>query len=273
MSKKKKSSSKKQRKSSKRKPAKKYKVLSLKAAGAYPFNWVAGLFPGLDFRSTFITISGCILLILYLYHGKPFHFFKYFPDLARNLGREKAAMASYIYSHLVSAVVLLIIPLAAITLVFRENPKEWGIKFKGSGKEFKIVVIFYLIFLPFLFIFAQTDSFQDKYPKLKLIKDNGQLFFMYQGVYLIKWIAWEFFFRGYLLFGFAKKYGEAAILFSTMPFVIVHLGKPQGEIFGAIAAGFILCRLALNGRSIFPLVWLHFMVAGTMDFMNCTFYR
>lgn len=51
-----------------------------------PYRWVTSQFPGLDFRSTFITISGCILLILYLYYGKPGHFFKYFPEYAKSLG-------------------------------------------------------------------------------------------------------------------------------------------------------------------------------------------
>lgn len=58
-----------------------------------------------------------------------------------------------------------------------------------------------------------------------------------------------------------------------MPFVVAHWGKPEAEIFGAIAAGFILCRLSLSGKSIFPGMLLHFLVAGSMDFLTCTFWR
>ncbi|MBU1240819.1 hypothetical protein KJ865_13990, partial [Myxococcota bacterium] len=199
-----------------------------------PRRFLARQFPGLDFRETFITISGCVLLILYLYYGKPGHFTKLFPAQAQSMEIRHAAMAAYIYSHLVSFVLLFFIPILLITLIFRDNPRNWGIRFTGSRKEFLIVVLMYLAFLPLLIWISSRAGFQAKYPKLKIIKDNAQLFFLYQGAYLIKWLAWEFFFRGYLLFGFAKKYGEAAILFTTMPFVIVHLGKPQGEIFGAI---------------------------------------
>ncbi len=238
-----------------------------------PKRLVARLFPGLEFRETFITLSGCFLLVLFLYHGRASHFAHHLPDLAGSLSPGQAAMGGYVYSHMVSFVLLFLIPLGLITLVFRENPQQWGLQFTGSRKEFLIVVGMYLAFVPVLVWISSSAGFQSKYPKLKIIKDNAQLFFLYQGFYLVKWLAWEFFFRGYLLFGFARKYGHAAILFTTMPFVVVHLGKPQGEIFGAIAAGFILGRLALSGKSIFPGVWLHFMVAGTMDFLTCTFWK
>jgi CAAX protease family protein len=237
-----------------------------------PYGWVTSKFPELDFKSTVVAISGSIFLILFLYYGKPGHFFKYFPEYAKSMSWQKASMASYIYSHIVSFMVLFLAPILVISLVFKENPLKWGVRFKGTFKEFKIVIIMFLAFVPLLILMSKTSAFQAKYPKLKMIKDSAQLFFLYQGIYLIKWTAWEFFFRGYLLFGFKDKYGEGAILMSTMVFVIVHLGKPQGEIFAAIAAGFILCRLALDGKSIFPGVWLHFMVAGTMDFLNCTWW-
>ncbi|MBN2725244.1 MAG: CPBP family intramembrane metalloprotease [Deltaproteobacteria bacterium] len=233
----------------------------------------AGFFPELEFREVFLTVSASILLILFLYQGKAAGFFKYMPAMAESLSRPHAGLASWAWSHIASFLLLFITPLVIITAVFKEKPSDYGLNIKGTIKEFKIVLILFLLFLPLLIWVSTTPSFQAKYPKLKIIKDNLGYFTIYQMLYLIKWISWEFFFRGFLLFGFKKKYGEGAVLFSTMPFVIVHLGKPQGEIFGAILAGFILCRLALNGRSIFPGVWLHFMVAGTMDFLTCTFWK
>ena len=237
------------------------------------YSWVTSKYPGLDFRSTTVAITGSIFLTLFLYYGKPSHFFRYLPHYASSLSPNRAQLTAYLYSHIVSLLVLLVAPLIVITLIFKESPKKWGIRIAGSSKEFKIVLFMYLAFIPIVILMAQTSAFQAKYPKLKITKDHMNLFILYESFYLIKWVAWEFFFRGYLLFGFAKKYGEGAILMSTMPFVIVHLGKPPGEIFGAIAAGFILCRLSLNGKSIFPGVWLHFMIAGTMDFMNCTWWH
>jgi membrane protease YdiL (CAAX protease family) len=59
--------------------------------------------------------------------------------------------------------------------------------------------------------------------------------------------------------------GSRAVIVSTIPFVIMHFGKPQPEVYGSLAAGFILCWLALRSNSIWPGVLLHWLVATSMD--------
>ncbi len=237
--------------------------------GGWFFRW----FPELDFQSVFVAVVGCAALILYLYHGRPEDFVRMFPQQAKGLAPAKLGLYSYLYSHVAAFVLLMIVPLVLSFFVLRMTPADLGVRVKGAGREFRIVLLLFLAFVPVVILMAQTAGFQAKYPKLPLIKDSFHYFMLYQAAYLIKWLAWEFFFRGFLLFGLYKRYGEGAILFSTMPFVIAHWGKPEPEIFAAIAAGFILCRLSLNGRSIVPGMVLHFLVAGSMDFMNCTFWR
>ena len=235
--------------------------------------WFMKLLGGLDFRSVLVTVTGSILLVLYLYHCKPGHFTVTMPSVAVWVPRKWLPMASFVYSHLASVIVLMAVPLMLNAIILRESPRNWGWRITGTRREFLIVLGIYLAFLPLLIYVAQTPAFQAKYPKLKIIRDSASLFLMYQGFYLLKWISWEFFFRGYLLFGLEKRYGQGAILFSTMPFVVAHLGKPEGEAMGAVIAGLVLGRIALSSRSIFPGVLLHFMVAGTMDFLTSSWWR
>ncbi len=235
--------------------------------------WFHKALPGLDFRSVFVTVTGGLLLVLYLYHCKPGHFAATIPSVAASVPRRWLPMASFVYSHLASVLILMAIPLLLNAIVLRESPRQWGWRITGTRKEFLVVLGIYLAFVPLLVYVAHTPAFQAKYPKLKIIKDSASLFLMYQGFYLLKWISWEFFFRGYLLFGLEKRYGNGAILFSTLPFVVAHLGKPEGEAMGAVIAGLVLGRIALSSRSIFPGVLLHFMVAGTMDFLTSTWWR
>jgi membrane protease YdiL (CAAX protease family) len=238
-----------------------------------PGGWFHHWFPELDFQSVFVAVTGCAALILYLYHGKPEDFVRMFPQYARTLPAAKVGLYSYLYSHVAAFVLLMCLPIMLSWFFLKLRPADLGVRFAGAGREFRIVLLLFLAFVPVVILMAQTAGFQAKYPKLPLIKNSFDYFVLYQAAYLIKWLAWEFFFRGYLLFGLYKRYGEGAILFSTMPFVVAHWGKPEAEIFAAIAAGFILCRLSLNGRSIMPGMVLHFLVAGSMDFMNCTFWR
>ena len=131
----------------------------------------------------------------------------------------------------------------------------------------------WLIFVPVIWYFSSTPSFAAYYPRLKAARADAGLFFLYQAYYLVKWTAWEFFFRGFMLFGFRRDLGASAILISTIPFVIMHVGKPEAEVFSAFVGGMILCAIALKSRSIWPGVIIHSMVATTMDFFASTWWR
>jgi membrane protease YdiL (CAAX protease family) len=89
----------------------------------------------------------------------------------------------------------------------------------------------------------------------------------------VKWIAWEFFFRGFMLFGFGKDFLQRAVLVSTIPFVLMHYGKPELEMASALIAGLVLCFIALRSKSIWPGVLLHWLVAATMDFFAAQWWR
>jgi len=41
--------------------------------------------------------------------------------------------------------------------------------------------------------------------------------------------AWEFFFRGWLLWGLGRKYGTDAIWLQIIPFALMHVWKPEIE--------------------------------------------
>ncbi len=75
--------------------------------------------------------------------------------------------------------------------------------------------------------------------------------------YLPLYIGWEFFFRGFLQFGLKKHYGVAiAILVPAILTVLMHIGKPEGESWGALVGGIYLGLLALRTRSmVYPLLF------------------
>ena len=55
----------------------------------------------------------------------------------------------------------------------------------------------------------------------------------------LRFVALEFFFRGYLLFALEERFGNHAIAVSAMPYAVVHFGKPFPEALGAIISGVI----------------------------------
>ncbi|MEL7029055.1 MAG: CPBP family intramembrane glutamic endopeptidase, partial [Pseudomonadota bacterium] len=64
-----------------------------------------------------------------------------------------------------------------------------------------------------------------------------------------------------------RAFGYYAIAIMTIPYAMIHFGKPMGETFGAIVAGYALGYLALKTRSVAPGIFLHCGVALTMDLL------
>ena len=85
--------------------------------------------------------------------------------------------------------------------------------------------------------------------------------------------AWEFVWRGFLLFGLEEKFGYYAVLIQMIPFVILHNGKPYMETFGAIIGGIALGILAFRTRSFLYCVIVHIGVMFTIDLFSVLRYR
>lgn len=132
-----------------------------------------------------------------------------------------------------------ILPMLVILLLFRDSPADYGFKL-GNWKiglvwTFGVCLVMAII----LYFVAQTPSMQTYYQNRapesigRIIWENG-----------VELFAWEFIWRGFMLFGVAQLLGPGpAILIQAIPFAFMHLGKPEVEtlttIFGGIGFGFI----------------------------------
>ena len=83
----------------------------------------------------------------------------------------------------------------------------------------------------------------------------------------MRFVALEFFFRGFLLFSLEERLGYNAIAVAALPYGLIHYGKPFPEAMGAIVAGAVLGMFALRTRSIAGGALLHIFVATTMDML------
>jgi membrane protease YdiL (CAAX protease family) len=62
----------------------------------------------------------------------------------------------------------------------------------------------------------------------------------YSLFYLLYYLGWEFFFRGYMQFGLRRRLGDwNAILIQTLASCLLHIGKPDTEIFSSILGGIV----------------------------------
>ena len=82
--------------------------------------------------------------------------------------------------------------------------------------------------------------------------------------------AWEFFFRGWLMGAFGRKYGTDAIWLQMIPFALMHVWKPELEVLSTIVGGVFFGILAWRTRSFiwgwllhwFMVAWIVLVAAG-----------
>ncbi len=161
--------------------------------------------------------------------------------------------------------VLLVLPLlaaAALRIPLRALGLSWG----KPNKWLRDIGLLFVIMLPVVLIAAHQPAFRRVYPYFRIARLGLGYFMLGLGVRLVYMFCWEFLFRGWLLFGFERRVGPAAaIAVSTIPFVLMHFGKPMLEVYGSIIAGVVLGIVALRARSFIPAAILHFAVAAALD--------
>jgi membrane protease YdiL (CAAX protease family) len=159
------------------------------------------------------------------------------------------------------------VPLVMIGLYPQRRLEDYGVKLRAPFAYWWVYLLMYLAILPAVLAASQLDDFQRTYPFYRTAP--GESFWpkmiAWEIVYAAQFVALEFFFRGILLHGTRRRLGSYAILVMTVPYCMIHFGKPVQETLGAIVAGVVLGFMSLKSRSIWMGAALHIAVAWTMD--------
>lgn len=222
-------------------------------------------FRDLDRKSTVIMVSSVFLMTFYIYQGSPDFFIEHFSAW---FGKWKYIdWLQHLYQFLGITFFLGLIPYLIIRYGLKESLSAYGVQVGDwkFGVAFTLVAM--AVMLPMNWFSSMDPEFQAEYPLTKLAGRSAFHFLFWELNYLIYYISWEFFFRGYMQLGLKERLGAfTAIMMQTIPSTIIHIGKPEGEMLAAIFGGLLLGALALRTRSIlYPLI-IHWFLGMTMDF-------
>lgn len=158
-------------------------------------------------------------------------------------------------------------PFIIIKFVFKQSFSEYGLGLKGAFKDNKIYLIMLCVMIPLVLFFSTTASFQSRYPFYDLAKGESLYpnMLIWELTYFVQFFALEFFFRGFMLHGTKQRFGFYSVFVMTIPYCMIHFGKPLPETLAAIIAGVVLGTLSLKSKSIWMGVAIHYSVAITMD--------
>jgi membrane protease YdiL (CAAX protease family) len=215
-------------------------------------------------RALVLLLSISVLLTVYQYYGTA-PFFRQHLEVVASPGFPLFNYATY--SFLTCILLLLVVPAFIMKVGFKESLAELGLGWGDWKLGLKVVaVLFPLIALLLIWPTSRQADFQAEYPLYREAGATLSLFMAYEVSYGLYYLGWEFFFRGYMLFGLRKHVGDInAILIQTIPSTLMHIGKPDGEIFAAILAGLLFGLIALRTRSIVYVFLLHWLIGVLLD--------
>lgn len=217
-----------------------------------------------------LWLSIGVLLVLKIYQGDRMYWVEHFAQGLPYDDDYKWNM--WLYHHLSTIVLFAIIPILIVVFVFREKVSDYGLKL-GDWKFGLWATIISFMIMPYLVYRSSLnpEHFQFYHDNFPVVLANSSLtmFALWGLSYLPHYIGWEFFFRGYMLWGLGRKYGWiAGIMIPTILTTLMHIGKPQGETWGALIGGVYMGFLAYRTRSILWPLLFHFYL-GLLNTYFC----
>jgi membrane protease YdiL (CAAX protease family) len=161
-----------------------------------------------------------------------------------------------------------VVPALGVKYVLKRDLRDYGLNLKIEKGFWKLYLQCAAVMLPLVYLVSLTDGFANKYPFLKVY--NGEPYFgsalvVWEVLYFLQFFGLEFFFRGFLVHSLKRALGFYSIFVMTVPYCMIHFGKPMTESFAAIFAGIFLGWLSYKNNNIWLGLLLHCTVALTMD--------
>lgn len=216
----------------------------------------------LSFKESFIFVSVALITFLSMYYASP-NFFRRVFDTSDD------KFFSSLYWFSADGFLMFIIPVLLIPIVLKGRLSDFGFRLGDYRFGLKSSLLFVIVMLPFLWIASGSESFARTYPQGgPYVRENIDVLLYYElfvGFYMF---AWEFFWRGYMLFGLKEKFGYYAIFIQMVPFFILHRGKPDIETFASIFAGLVLGIQAWRANSFIYCFLVHWSVMIFVDVIS-----
>lgn len=165
---------------------------------------------------------------------------------------------------------VVLMPLIVLQRWFPEQPGFWGLTVRNV--RWWPYGLMLLIMVPLIVYAGTQPDFLAAYPRLKQIafiashtEHFGWYQLLYEVSYGIDFVTIELFFRGFLIFAFARYAGAAAILPMAVFYCSIHFGKPLLECVSSFFGGLILGIVAHRTQSIIGGLAVHLGIAWMME--------
>jgi membrane protease YdiL (CAAX protease family) len=228
----------------------------------------SGLFSGENRKPTLILLWVPLLLTTWKYYGSKGFYLQHLAPYGSFVG--DPAQAAEIYAFASALLLLGVVSLLIIKFVFKEPLRNYGL----TLGDWRFSLLALAVLLPVMAVISYPSSkdpqFLAEYPLFKGAGASAAAFAWHAIAYLFFYIGWEIFFRGFMQFGLREKFGDwFALLIQTGFACIVHIGKPDGEIYSSILGSLIWGLVAFRSRSLLTPILTHWVLGLSLDFYVC----
>jgi len=217
-----------------------------------------------DFDIYFMLIAAPLLLTLYYYFGYGSFLkqkFAYFNEA------QYGDAYAYMTQFAIFFVLMFIIPALYLKFKMKADFGDYGLGLGKVKSGLKLLAVCVPIILVVLYFGTDAVDVRTEYPLAKSLHTQREMIIWYHLAYVfLYYTAWEFFFRGFLLYGLKDRFGVFyAILIQSIMSCLIHLGKPASETIGALFIGILFGIFAYRTRSIWYVFILHIIMGLSTD--------
>jgi membrane protease YdiL (CAAX protease family) len=226
--------------------------------------FLSGLFSGENLRPTLILLWAPLVLTTLRYYGTKGFYLQHLASHVTIAGN--AALTAELYAYASSFLLLGVVSLLAIKFLFKQSFREYGLTLGDWRFSLRALLVLVPVMAAVTYPCAKDPQFLAEYPLYKGAGASATAFAWHAVAYLFFYVGWEIFFRGFMQFGLRGKFGDwYAILIQTALSCLVHIGKPDGEIYSAILGALVWGVVAFRSRSILVPILTHWVLGVALD--------
>lgn len=219
----------------------------------------------IDRPAALLLVLAACLPVIYVYQGVPSFYMAHLADKANPM----APVHAQLWRFGAVFVLFFVVPALAYSLLARRPLRDLGLRLGDWRAGLRLALPALVVVIPGLWVSAGQADFQAEYPLAKEAAQTVPLFIIYELLYVLYYWGWEFLFRGALQLGLLERLGlVGSMMVQELPSVLLHIGKPVGETWGAVVAGPLLGAVAVRTRSFLYVFLFHYGI-GVLNDVFC----
>jgi uncharacterized protein len=219
-------------------------------------------------KQAVILLLAPLVLTTWKYYGTKSYYLAHLHDSFVLFN--SAAMTAEWYTYFSAFFLLGIVSIGVIHFAFKESLSSYGLGLGDWKFWIPAVCVVGIVMVGLSYPSSKDPQFIAEYPLYKGAGDSLSAFTLHATAYLFFYIGWEMFFRGFMQHGLTPRFGIwGAILVQVALSCIVHIGKPDSEIYSSILGALVWGIMVYRARSIWPAIITHWLLGISLDYFIC----